>query len=94
MKNTKSVIVNDLCHCVMCGKDPAQIHHIFFGVSNRKIADKDGYIIPLCLEHHTGQDGIHFDKKLDIYWKQIAQRHYELDHSREEFIERYGRSYL
>ncbi len=94
MSRTRSVIVDDMEHCVCCGKEMIQIHHIFYGTANRKLSDQDGYVIPLCHNHHTGKEGIHFNKDMDEYWKQIAQKHYEKHHSRQAFIKRYGRSWL
>lgn len=94
MSRTQSVIVDDMDHCVVCWRERTAIHHIFYGTANRKLSDQDGYVIPLCHAHHTGRDGIHFNKGLDEYWKQIAQRHYEKHHSRQSFIKRYGRSWL
>lgn len=31
---------------------------------------------------------------MDLKYKQLAQLAYELDHTREEFIERYGKSFI
>lgn len=91
----KSRLVEDLEHCVICGKDVINIHHVFHGVCNRHLADEDGYIIPLCHYHHNGSTrAIHFNRELDLYWKRIAQEDYENTHTREEFIKRYGKSYL
>lgn len=94
MSRAKSVLVDDMEHCVECGNDMINIHHIYPGIANRKIADADGYVIPLCRKCHTGCHGIHFNKKLDLKWRQIAQGHYEQAHTRREFIKRYGMSYL
>ena len=95
MAAKRSVMVDDLKRCIVCGRKPAQIHHVFYGTSNRKNADEDGFIVPLCLEHHTGsRAAVHFNKVLDMALKQQAQRIYERKHTRQEFITRYGKSYL
>lgn len=96
MKRKKSVLVDDMEHCVICGREAVNLHHVLFGNfgSGRKHSDQDGYVIPLCHNHHTGKEGIHFNKDLSDWWKRAAQRHFEQAHSRKEFIERYGRSYL
>lgn len=44
--------------------------------------------------HHTGRDGIHFNTGLSRSWKKLAQLHFEKAHTREQFIQRYGKSYL
>ena len=81
--------------CVICGSPYVEHHHIFHGTSRRKFADKYGYIIPLCHEHHTGQSGIHFNRELDLEWMQKAQAHYESHYgTRADFIRECGKSYL
>lgn len=94
-KKLKSMVVKDTEHCMICGSPYIQIHHVFFGTANRKISDRLGLIVPLCQEHHTGQNGVHFDRQLDLFVKGMAQDAYEkkID-SREAFIRTFGRSYL
>lgn len=90
----KSVFTDDLSRCIMTGTSPVHIHHIFHGKS-RMTSEEDGYIIPLVpWLHNMSKYGIHFDHEFDLYWKRKAQVHYERNHTREEFIKRYGRSYL
>ena len=89
-----SVLIDDQEHCIICGREQVQRHHIFFGSANRRLADQDGYWVPLCQRHHTGRDGVHFNRELDLTLKRSAQEHYERTHTREQFIERYGRSYI
>ena len=38
--------------------------------------------------------GIHFDRKFDLKVKKIAQAKFEETHTREEFINIFGKSYL
>lgn len=90
----KSVLFDDMNHCILCGSESVQIHHIFFGTANRKLSDDDGYIAPLCQKHHTGKDGVHFNRPFDLTLKEMAQRHFEETHDRQAFIRRYGKSYL
>lgn len=49
--------------CLACrhlgyGPTPAQLHHprAFSGLSQRA---SDWLVVPLCREHHTGNDGVH-----------------------------------
>ena len=95
-KKLWSALTDDLDHCIVCGRSPAQLHHIFYGIStNRKHAEEDGYIIPLCYAHHTqGRDAIHLNGRMAHEWMEMAQEHYELTHTREEFRIRYGKNYL
>lgn len=82
--------------CFVCGrKDDIHTHHVYEGTANRKKSDKDGMIVYLCGRHHNlSTDGVHFNKTLDLAIKKLAQRKYEETHTREEFIKRYGKSYL
>ena len=95
MGTTTSAIVKDMEHCYVCGSPYVQIHHILYGVANRKISDKYGYIVPLCIDHHTGNNGVHFKKPLDLHLKKKAQKHFEANYgTREAFIKVFGKSYL
>lgn len=89
-----SVFTDDLEHCIETGSSYVERHHIFPGNPNRNHADEDGYVIPLTPELHRGVDGIHSNNEFDLKWRRKAQRHYEQAHTREEFIKRYGKSYL
>jgi len=45
--------------CCICGRPP-QIHHRI-GIKYKGMGQKAGdeFTIPLCMEHHTGPEGIH-----------------------------------
>lgn len=92
----KSIIQTDLDECWVCGtKQNIHIHHIFYGTSNRKQSEKYGCIIALCQEHHTGNEGVHFNRALDITLKRTAQVYFETHiGNRDEFREIFGKSYL
>lgn len=60
-------------YCEICGR-PAEEHHIVF----RK---KAGYMVnvelnkkPLCKEHHTGNQGPHLNRNIDIKYKLELQK--------------------
>ena len=94
-KSIVTIVTNDIEHCFICGSPYVQIHHCFFGTANRKISDRLGLVVPLCQAHHTGQNGVHFDRQLDLLIKTVAQGCYENQiGSREDFIRLFGRSYL
>lgn len=89
-------IIQEYKECFVC-ETPYNLHchHIFFGVANRKISEKLGFKVWLCQEHHTGRNGVHFNKDLDKYLKGLAQTEYEERYgSRSEFIGTFGKSYL
>lgn len=81
--------------CVVCGSPYVQTHHVLHGSHRRRFAEKYGYTIPLCQEHHTGRSGVHQNADMDLAWKQRAQQHYEMHYgSREDWIRECGKSYL
>lgn len=93
-KELISVMTDNMDECIICHRPREQVHHIFTAY-NRGKADKYGYIIPLCAEHHTGNAGIHNNRSMDIYWRQKAQMHYETYlGTREEFIKEFGKSWI
>ena len=93
-KEIESALVDDLDVCFVCKRERQQIHHVF-GSFNRKHSDEYKYILPLCEEHHTGTNGVHRNKQMDIHFKQLAQRHFEQHHgTREDFINIFGKSWL
>lgn len=69
-------------------------HHVFYGTANRKNSEKHGLKVWLCINHHTGDNGVHRNRTLDLDLKTRAQKVFEYKHSREEFIEVFGRNYL
>jgi len=81
--------------CFVCGSYRIlETHHVFSG-PYRKKADKDGYVVTLCRYHHNmPPDGAHFNRSLNLRLKQIAQRDFEKTGTRDQFRERYGKSYL
>lgn len=93
-KNRKSVFTEDLEHCYLCGKPRDHLHEIIYG-KNRINSIKYNFVIPLCANHHTGKDGIHFNKDLDLYYKRLCQIYFENNiGNRIEFIKIFGRNYL
>ena len=72
-------------------------HEVFFGSKNRKKSIEDGLVVFLTPEMHNMSDkGVHFNKEFDNYLKKIAQRTWQkyYNKSEQDFIKRYGRSYL
>lgn len=92
----KSIIqLND--ECWVCGaRNNLHTHHCYYGVKNRKISDREGFIVRLCLLHHEGTDGVHGKNghELDLRLKQECQKAYEEYHTRDDFVKLIGRNYL
>ena len=82
--------------CYVCGAMfNIHKHHIFYGTSNRKHSEEYGLTVYLCGKHHNlSNEGVHFNKPLDLKLKQLAQKKFEETHTREEFIKIFGKSVL
>jgi len=87
----KSIIQKDN-RCFLCGSTrDLQTHHCQHGY-NRNKADEDGLTVRLCVLCHTN---LHSRGWGDRELKQISQTMWERTYgSREDFIRRYGKSYL
>ena len=91
-----SIMSNDR-KCYVCGYTQGiHKHHIFFGTANRKISEQDGCWCYLCAVHHNmSRVGVHFNRDLDLKIKRECQEKWEENFgTREDFIKRYGKSYL
>lgn len=83
--------------CFVCGTTfNLHSHHCFFGTSNRKQAEKYGLKVWLCAYHHNmSNEGVHFNKPLDLKLKTMAQKYYEKHYgTRAQFMREFGKSYL
>ena len=89
-------IIQDKKECIVCGSWNVEEHHLYKGVAKRKLSEEYGLKIFLCPTHHRGTNGVHGKNghKLDMELKQLGQKAFEWDHSREEFIKIFGRNYL
>ena len=90
----KSILVDCLDWCYVCGRPRQAIHHVFYGTANRKISDKEGFIVPLCNDCNTGPHGVHFNRELDLELKRLCEKKYLENHRLAEFMDLIGRNYL
>lgn len=81
--------------CYICKRQTdTALHHIYFG-PNRKISDRNGFIVFLCPDcHQYGAHAVHKCRETDLKLKAICQRVYEKTHSRDDFMRLIGRNYL
>ena len=81
--------------CYVC-KTKLQLeeHHVFFGSGRRKLSDQYGMVVVLCHTHHRGKKGPHLCRETDLMLKSKYQAIFEQTHTREEFQQIFGRSYL
>lgn len=71
-----------------------QKHHVFMGPL-RSMSEAEGFFAWLCPEHHTiGSKAVHRNHDACLKLQQYTQAKYEQTHTRKEFMELTGRSYL
>ena len=92
MTYSKSIIQEDTDYCYICGRFGTEIHHVF-GASNRKWSTKYGLIVGLCYNHHRGNNGVHFNRELDLMLKRKAQELFIEQHSESEYFAIFGKFY-
>lgn len=70
-------------------------HHIFFGTGGRTKSEEYGMKVHLCADcHREGPEAVHRYREADLYLKRTAQRQFEKNHTRQQFREIFGKSYL
>lgn len=84
--------------CYITGRtDNLDCHHIY-GASRRKMSDQNGFWVWITHDLHNGNDpmAVHNNpmQGYDLMLKQEAQRKFEEDHTRAEFLKLVGKSYL
>ena len=91
----KSIVSNEY-KCLICGKPfGLHKHHVFYGTANRKMSEKYGCWVWLCPYHHnTSMNSIHANPGMDQKLKRETQMIFEQTHSREEFMQIFGRSWI
>ena len=93
---TKSIMTERMDKCYFCGSTQfIEVHHVFFGTNHKK-ADDYGLVVPLCLHHHRGQEGVHSKNghELDMWLKKRGQIAFETVYPDENFLKVFGKNYL
>ncbi len=80
--------------CYICGfYDDTELHHIYPGDPRRRLSTEDGMMVYLCRSCHRAVHGNRVDKLREL--QRDGQRVWESTYgSREDFIRRYGKSYI
>lgn len=93
----KSIIVgNRKGTCWLCGREgTTEEHHIFGGTRNRKLSGRYGLTVYLCPRcHRDSREGVHADSGKMLLLHRTGQRAFEEGHSRQDFVQIFGRNYL
>ena len=87
-------IIQEKKECFFCGSTQLlHEHHVFEG-RNRQNSEKYGLKVYLCVGHHTGSEGVHFDPIKDKLLKIIGQMYFEQKWgSSEDFIKVFRKNY-
>ena len=103
-KHMKSIIQPKDGGCYLCEKlhgdySPKKIeeHHVYFGHGQRDISERWGFKVYLCRKHHVyagGPEAVHRNHATCLLVQQDVQKRFEKTHSRQQFMEIVGRSYL
>jgi hypothetical protein len=79
--------------CFFCPRPATEAHHVFSG-AYRKKSERHRYKVGLCHWcHNEPPDGVHFNHENSLVLKRMAQAEFEKTHTREEFIQVFGKSY-
>ena len=98
MSKRKGIVTDYEEICFFCGKPAECEHHLLFGSGIRELADEDGLKVPSCNEcHNMGETlkRVHDNPMAEKMSKMLGQAIFEAKiGTREEFMARYGRSFL
>jgi len=70
-------------------------HHVLYGTANRKKSEQYGFTVWLCgRDHNLSNEGVHFNRELDLELKRLAQEQWLADgHTKEEWHREFGKWY-
>ena len=99
---TVSIMQPDKTYCYLCkkrnryGLNALEEHHCIEGNGRREKSEEYGLKVYLCgvTCHREGPYSVHKNEKVALKLKQEAQRKFEENHSREEWIKTFTKSYL
>ena len=89
-KKRYSILTNDLGTCYLCRNDKDDIHEIYGG-RNRVVSIKNGFCVPLCRLHHRV---VTDNPSMNLKLQKLCQKVFEFNHTRKEFMQLIGKSYL
>lgn len=93
----KKSILQTEKECICCAiTENLHWHHVYGRNKGLKeIGEREGFMVWLCLDHHTGEHGVHSgNKALDTELKRACQAEWEKTHTRAEWLKLIGKSYL
>lgn len=87
--------------CYLCmllhgddGTKVTQEHHVIFGTANRKLSERYGLKVYLCIPHHTGsRESVHQNAEMALLLKIRAQRAFRERFPAIDWMEIFGKNY-
>lgn len=81
--------------CFLCGSVcDLHEHHVIYGPFRKK-SEHYGLKVYLCAyDHNMSDNGVHFNKPLDIQLKQFAQEKFEEKYSHAMWMQEFEKNYL
>lgn len=88
-------ILQDRKECFLCGSTlELHEHHVIYGPFRKK-AEHYGLKVWLCpVEHNMSDQGVHFNRELDLRLKQYAQEKFEAIHGHAAWMREFEKNYL
>ena len=76
-------------------KEVLHEHHVIFGLANRRLSERHGLKVYLCLQHHEiGPEAIHRNAEISDMVQAYAQRAFEKKWPEKNFYSIFGRNYI
>lgn len=87
--------------CYLCKKlyndysiKATEEHHVMFG-PDRKLSEKYGLKVYLCLPHHrTSSEAVHQNKEMNILCRRDAQKEFIKKYPDKDWMQIFGKNYL
>jgi len=99
----KSIMQEKNGRCYLCMKlhddyftKPVHEHHVVFGWANRRLSEKYGLKVYLCVSkhHEYGAEAVHINSNIRKMLCVDAQRAFEKHYKNKSFREVFGRNYI
>lgn len=76
-------------------KDNLHEHHVIHGWANRRLSEKYGLKVYLCIYHHEiGKEAVHQNAEINQMLREQAQRAFEDQWPEEDFTKVFGKNYI
>lgn len=97
----KSIMQKKDGRCYLCmllygddGTKVTQEHHVIFGTANRKLSERYGLKVYLCIQHHTeSPEAVHKNAEMALFLKIRAQRAFRERFPELNWMEIFGKNY-